>query len=545
MIISTTSVRGVRGSKPSAKSKQTPVADVVWDIGNGARSNYEQLGECLSQFSDLYRNGEDGHGLVQVLPNGETRQIVKASELTPVIADRLYLVVVRNDKVTGDMPTAQHLNAVLRSEAFLTRFRPIDLVVRTPYYLSDFTLIQPGYHDLGFGQRVLYVGPIPKIADSTEKIEAFLSEMEFGSSADATNTVAAALTGMLRNLWLGAKPLVLITATKSHAGKGTVTEFIRGSIPKADLLYENIDWPMQSQFQRQVQANPDVGFVVFDNVRLDSSGGRGKCIRSAFLESFVTSSEIIVASPAAGQPLRVPNKFVVTINTNDGALSPDLMNRALSIHLSPKGDVLDRQSSIGNPKLQYLPKHRDQIDAELRGMIERWKKAGNPLDDSFKDHPMPDWAMCVGGILKANGFTDFLSNRGVRRIQHDPIMDAISILGAARPGESLRPAEWGQVAVTEGLARTLFTQADRDTASGRERGIGVILKRHLWETFEIERETEDKRGRLKLRLRGGFRRWENGKNPQTRYVFDVLDDEVLLVEDDVEPNTAMYDCGDK
>jgi hypothetical protein len=28
-------------------------------------------------------------------------------------------------------------------------FRPVDEVVRTPYYLDDFSLVQPGYHDGG------------------------------------------------------------------------------------------------------------------------------------------------------------------------------------------------------------------------------------------------------------------------------------------------------------------------------------------------------------------------------------------------------------
>ena len=111
-------------------------------------------------------------------------------------------------------------------------------------------------------------------------ITAFLDVMEFESRADRTNAVAAALTTLLRHHWLGEKPLYQITATKSHAGKGTVAEFARGSVGKADILYESIDWPMLSQFQRQVKLDPDLGVIIFDNVRLDSAGGRGKFIRA-------------------------------------------------------------------------------------------------------------------------------------------------------------------------------------------------------------------------------------------------------------------------
>jgi hypothetical protein len=54
---------------------------------------------------------------------------------------------------------------------------------------------------------------------------------------------------------------------------------------------------MQAQFQKQVKVLPEAGVVNFDNIRLDSSGGRASFIRSAFIESFMTNGEIILASP--------------------------------------------------------------------------------------------------------------------------------------------------------------------------------------------------------------------------------------------------------
>ena len=319
---------------------QPPIEDkFVWKVELGAKKNYGRLGERLARCDDLYRNRSNGLGLIQVLPNGKTRLINRASELAPVLADRISMVVTKDGKVTSEMPQAGHLNAMPRSEVFLSCFRAVDEVVRTPYYLDDFTLVQPGYHDGGPGKRILYVGAVPEIGDGMATITAFLDVMEFESRADRTNAVAAALTTLLRHHWLGEKPLYQITATKSHAGKGTVAEFARGSVGKADILYESIDWPMQSQFQRQVKLDPDLGVIVFDNVRLDSAGGRGKFIRSAFIESFVTNAEVMLASPGAGEAISLPNKYVVVVNTNDGALSQDILNRALPIHLAPKGSI--------------------------------------------------------------------------------------------------------------------------------------------------------------------------------------------------------------
>ncbi len=519
-----TSVRGVGSVAGLPQKKATGI--VTWTVEEGARRNYCRLGKHLARRNpSLFRNTSDGHGLIEVLANGTCRLITKASQLAPVIVDTLTMRVVKEGKVVSELPTAAHLNAMLHSEAFLRQFRPVDRVAKTPLYLEDFSIIQPGYHDGGEGKRLLYVGPEPRIADVTDTINRFLDVMDFASNADRTNTVAAALTVLLRHRWPGEKPVVLVTATKSHAGKGTITEFVRGAVAKADVLYENTDWPMQSQLQRQISHDPEIGMICLDNVRLDSAGGRARCIRSGFIESFVTSPDVTLASPGAGELARLKNWFVVTVNTNDGSLSPDLMNRALSIHLAPKGEVQERRPSIGNPKLEFLPQNRERIEAELRGMIERWKESGLPLDVSVK-HPMTPWARTIGGILKVNGFSDFLGNYQTRKVVDDPLAEALGILAATKPGEELRPHEWAKVAVEQGLAKTLFLNHERDTEKGRERAIGVVLSKQLEVTFEARTETK----RLRVRLEGGFRRWVKGQNPHTKYVFKVLEEENLPLD---------------
>src|SRR5262249_42250186 len=125
---------------------------------------------------------------------------------------------------------------------------------------------------------------------------------------------------------------------------------------KADILYESVDWPMLNQFQHQYARNPAIGFMYLDDVRLDSAGGRASFIRSAFLESFLTSPEIHLAAPGVGEPIRLKNHFVMAVTTNDGMLSPDLLNRAFdplgSQGECPKPRVADRQSEAGVPPVQ-------------------------------------------------------------------------------------------------------------------------------------------------------------------------------------------------
>jgi hypothetical protein len=496
-----------------------------WKVERGARRNFARFGHALSLSNPKLFRRDEGDGLLLVLPSGETRLITKGTQLAPVIVDSLHMKVTKEGKVTGELPPAGHLSAMLASEEFLSSFRPVTQVLRRPAYLQDFRLTEPGYSVDG-RSSYLYVGSEPRITSSLDTINQFLDVMDFASEADRTNTVAAALTSLLNNHWPGEKPVVLVTATKSHSGKGTVTDFIRGTLPKADILYESIDWPMQSQFQKQIRLNPEVGFVCFDNVRLDSAGGRAKTIRSAFVESFVTNPEIMLASPGAGEAVRIKNSYVVSINTNDGGLSADLLNRSLPIHLTPKGNVHDRVSPIGNPKLEFLPQNRDRIEAELRGMIERWKEAGYPTDDQVK-HPMGPWAKTIGGILAANGFKQFLDNYSAKRISDDPIRDALSILAGVAPDKALRPAEWAKHAVVQGLAKTLFSAGDRDTEEGRARAIGVLFSRYAGESFETRTDLEQ----LVVCLEGGNRRWTTGKNPHVRYVFRVLQNQPLPVEE--------------
>lgn len=493
---------------------------LVCRVEKGSRRNFFKLGRRLALYGDLFRNGSSGPGLIQVLEDGTTRRIARASDLTPLIADRIAMRVEKDGKVVAEMPGAAVLNTALQSVVFLEHFRPVDQVVQEALYLDDFTLTQPGYHDRGAGRRILHVGPPPAIGESTETLTRFLDVMDFASDADRTNAVAAALTVLLRHHWPGEKPIVVITATRSHAGKGTIAEMIRGGTSRAEVLYENVDWPMQLQFQKQVRTHPDIGGVLFDNVRLDSAGGRGRFIRSAFIESFVTNAEIVLASPGAGDPIRLVNRFVTVLNTNDGSLSEDLHNRSLPIHLAPRGSIHDRESPIGNPKVEFLPTNRDRIVAELRGMIERWRVAGMPVAEEDK-HPMTPWARTIGGILKVTGFADFLGNRQRRRTADNPVHEAMGLLGAAVPGKALGPAELAAKAVALGLARTLFTTGERETEKGRERAIGVVLSRYLEETFDVQTET----GALRLRLSGGYRRWTRDQNGHVRYIFELLGEE--------------------
>ena len=184
--------------------------------------------------------------------------------------------VTKNGKFVSQMLATTALNAVFATEVFLSKFPAVDRVARYPMYLDSLNLVPPGYHDLGFGRRMLYVGPEPRIADSTDTINVLGSDGLSPSDADRTNAVAAALTVLLRHHWPGEKPSSWSRRPRATPEKARSPSSSAGRCPRPTSSYENIDWPMQSQFQRQVRPTPTSASSALDNVRLDSAGGRAR-----------------------------------------------------------------------------------------------------------------------------------------------------------------------------------------------------------------------------------------------------------------------------
>lgn len=487
----------------------------IWDDDLPPVENYEKFGRLLAGCADLFRHAGHEGGLVGLSASDSTTpvNISTPSALAAIFVDRLRIRVIKNGKSKGGLVASRHLTYMLRSEVFLGCFRPVNLITRSPVLLPGFNVALPGYNHGGPGDCVVYSGPTVATSNSTQAIGEFLDVMAFATAADRANAVAAALTVLLRNHWPGAKPLILATASKSHAGKDTVITFATGNTRSAAISYQTTDWALERCFVGATRQNTEVGVIIVENARLGRGADR---IASGFLERFLTDPEPLLFSTGTGGPTRRANDLIVAISTNHGIVSTDLMNRSLPIHLTPTGNVSDRTPAIGNPKLEYLPGHRDEIQAELLGMIGRWKDAGMPLDRDAR-HPFSAWAQTVGGILRVSGFSDFLGNYNSRRSEEDAVRRGLGILGAARPDAWLRAGEWVDHVIDEGLARDLIPPGSRDSDKARERGIGIVLSNHRDETFDVTTDAES----LVLRL-DKTRNRQGEREPATRYRFTVV-----------------------
>ena len=350
-----------RPDYPMPLALRNPGDIMIWEEGDVVTGNYGEMGRRLADAGDIYRRPAyaDGLLLASDVPNIEPEVITTGKRLAGIIADRVPVRVLKNGKLQGGMPSSAHLNTMLESEDCLRNFPPVDIVAKRAIYLPDWRLTVPGYNDGGLLCRVLHIGPPAVVSDSLDVINSFLDVMPFHTNADRTNAVGAALTVMLRHRWPGRKPLIALTATKSHSGKDTIIDFACGHTPHSSISHERADWAMQKNFIALVTQNPDIGVVNVENVRLNKNV---ESITSAFLERFLTDPRPVLYCTGTGDTRRRDNFWVVAMSTNFGSIGEDLMNRALPIHLDPHGDVADRESPIGNPRFEFLPSHRDEIE---------------------------------------------------------------------------------------------------------------------------------------------------------------------------------------
>jgi hypothetical protein len=154
-------------------------------------SLYRKLGIVLANSGDLFcRAGYDG-GLLLVQPDGSSKSITSAADLAPIIVDRVALSMYLDGKPKGSKLSAAHMNAMLRTKAFLSEFAVVDHISTVARYLPGFRLTKPGYNDGGDGHRYFFVGESPQVFDSMDRINAFLDVMDFETQADRTNSLAA------------------------------------------------------------------------------------------------------------------------------------------------------------------------------------------------------------------------------------------------------------------------------------------------------------------------------------------------------------------
>lgn len=482
---------------------------VEWFEEDTLEFNFAKLGSALAATGDVFRPALGEGKLLAASWGGRDVDVLQdPAKVDAAVADRLEILHLKNGKIQGRHIPSRTLKAMLHTQNFLQHFTPVAFVSATPCFTPDFALCRPGINRSPNG-NVFFAGEAPVVGEDTETVERFLDAIPFASEADRTATVAAALVRLLRNLWPGGKPLVLVTANKSHSGKTTVVDFLGGTSKTATITYEATDWAFRTHFVKALSGE-DPAVINVDNARLE----RGRpYIASAFLEGFLTDGEPSIATVKDKGHVKISNHVVASITTNFGAVSTDLYNRSLPIHLHLEGGLDTRIAKYGNLRQKFLPANREIMESEILGMVERWKGEGMPMADDI-NHPFTACMRTLGGILAVSGYKEFLANVNIRKTAEDPVRGALALLAAERPDEWRRPMEWVATATDLGLVGKLVPSVERESLKSCERAIGVVLSAHAEEILHYE--TDEGVVRFALRKQ---RMRRDGSQPQIFYEF--------------------------
>lgn len=451
----------------------------IWNKDEPPGPQSDTLCKRLQETGSLFHTA-DGQ-ILRLKVGTEPKPVSDAVDLEAFIREHFPVVVLSGGKACDRKVPPGDLKVLLRSPVLQGSLPVVDRVTEVPTFNSDWQLTRPGYNDGPHGERIFYTGkPVqPKL--TPERIREFIGVMAWKSQADATNAIGLALTVLLRLRWPGQKPFGAITATKSHSGKDTVADFITGPTQKVEVSWSRSDWPLQNESVSAL-VDPNIGVLVLGNIR----SGTG-IIESAFIERIVTSPQSLMqSSKRRGDGYKRDGDFVVLATANNGKFSTDLANRSCPVHLEQHGDINGRVSAIGDPRHEFLPACKDEILAELCGMVERWTAGGCLPDDSVR-HPMREWSRTIGGILKANGFEGFLANWSMQRNANDTVRESLARIGLASPPDTwLRVDALHKDAEIEGVIGRLMDRTHRESDRSVQQELGRLLSVHQDETLTLE-----------------------------------------------------------
>lgn len=451
--------------------------EFTWDKTSPPGEQTLDLMTELAKTTKLYRMPDNK---ISILESGKDPRVVgDTTDFEAFIRENVNITVIKDGKLAGNTIPGGDLKVAMRSCKLLNPLPVVDRITSTPTFNNKWDLVGPGYNPGAAGDQFFYCGQAIKPASDTPRIREFLDAMAFKSEADRTNAAAFALTVVLRHKWMGHKPFFAVTANKSHAGKDTVIQFAAGKTKKTEVSLHYRDWATQNEMVSAL-VDPEIGVLSIGNIRAE-------IIESSFLERMVTDSKLLMqSSKRRGDGYTRENDFVICASANNGRFSIDLANRSVPIDLELIGDINTRACPIGDPRHEFLPTYQSDIEAELLGMIEKWKAAGKPLEKDAK-HPMREWAAVIGGILKVNGFESFLENWSMQRNINDTIREALGLIASATPPNTwVRVEDLVHTAVDEGVVNALMEPRHRVAEKAMVRQLGVVLSGHQDETFVVE-----------------------------------------------------------
>lgn len=345
---------------------------------------------------------------------------------------------MKKSKTTIHFPPPKRLvQDLLTREPTLAAFRQINTYASRPIYSDAYDLLQPDYHpDQGVLIHGPHIEPIQFSVAATgtapldrlpPRLRQLLCDFPFENAADLANCVGLLLVGLLaRQFSAAGKPLGILDSNQPGTGKTTLVQcvgiILDGATPQL-IPYSMDDEELRKKTTALLMAGRQ-SVIVLDNARVVGAGA----IQSPWLESASTVSEYSDRVLGHSKIFRRPNDLLWLITANSARVGPDIASRSIVVRLAVDGDAAARHYAAGNI-LQFALQHRNELLAELYGMVEYWSSQGRSRVDTV--HRFQDCTQVVGGILHACGFPEFLANQSAVSQSIDTRADDLAALAEA------------------------------------------------------------------------------------------------------------------
>lgn len=446
-----------------------PVSEVVEAVTN-----------CLLSGGELFNRT----GQPVIIRRGSITPILSSRQLSGIINEFSEVVVVTLTK-DGEkshykpLPT-DYANVWLNRISEFEKLPIVRLFTRNPVYTADFRLAEVGF-DADSG--IYYDGQPITPADDTKHLDELLQDFCFKAPGDRTNYIGMLLTCLMISKFIGSKPAVVFNGNQPELGKSILAQII--AIVRDGAHVETATFNANDEeFEKRLGSIVRRGntTIIVDNAK---ARGRTITIESAVLERSITDPILSFRLLGGSSDIRCENSHIFCITANTPEISRDLITRSILVNLHHEGNPTARTFNVVDPE-GYAIQYRDEILAELCGMVERWKAAGMPLASTQSRFNKKGWGNIIGGILAANGEPDFLTNASEAAEQMDAARREFGELVEAmakHPQGTWTSAELVSLAQQNGL---LSEELGDKSARSKSTRMGVLTTRYVAERFELE-----------------------------------------------------------
>ncbi len=414
------------------------------------RSVLAEITSVLQDDGRFYRYGKE------LLRIGKDKEIVTADSLPAKLNDLLIECAIATQQGEEYLLLPSGLaKTLLYSNSLLDELNEIVLFANHPIYDSQWNLARPGYNP---EDKIFYLGePVEPIREP-KVLREITRDFLFKNDASHCNYIAALLSALLRNKYVGDKPFFALTGNRPNIGKTLSCKVL--SIVAEGRSTETMTYnPNQEELEKQVASRVDKrDVVIIDNIRSSQP------IASPVLERMVTDALISFRRLGQTSTITRPNTIILMVTMNSAQFNQDLITRALPIefYLDESKDATKQKFPHASLE-KFVLENRMTILREICGMVEVWKEKGRP--PCSKNFRFRTWTGEIGGILEANGFTAFLDNLESATAEYDQLSHEIGRLFEDRVGQALTADELVQSCAHLGLFADILLQSRRAATS--------------------------------------------------------------------------------